>query len=206
MATPQSYQPTGALRNPPHSCSQASTNPSFSYFIDCLLLCTAFTFIIYLFDTQELQKHPLLFTMDGLSVATGVMAVVDLSVKVTTLCVKYANEVKNASTEMKLLREEVANLQNITQRIQGLLKTTNAAKLESSQSLKKALDHSTSRLEEMDRRLGQGLKRKDGHWLKRKLHLRALKWPFQREEAQQMIHEFRQSNHTISLALQVDQV
>lgn len=141
--------------------------------------------------------------MEGLGVAASIIAVVDLSAKVTSLCLKYAKGVKNAPAEIEHLRQQVTNLRNVTERVQSLLKSANGAQLDNSQSLKQALEDSRSRLDTLGQKLSEGLKSKRRRRYSRR---RALMWPFQRDEVEQMICAFQQSNQTISLALQIDQV
>ncbi|KAH7118230.1 hypothetical protein B0J13DRAFT_486896 [Dactylonectria estremocensis] len=139
--------------------------------------------------------------MEGLGVAANVIAVVDLSVKVGSLCLQYAKDVKNAAADIDRLHEEVTNLQRVTKQVQGLLEGPNRAKLENSQSLDNTLKRSRSHLEGLEGRLKPEPARK----AMRKLGLRAFKWPFQREEVERLILELQQRSQTISWTLQVDQ-
>lgn len=98
--------------------------------------------------------------MEGLGVAANVIAVVDLSVKVASLCLQYAKDVKNAADDVTRLREEVTNLERITKQVQGLLKGPNGGKLENSQRLDDALQRSRSHLQGLDQRLNPSLSAK----------------------------------------------
>ncbi|KAL6409952.1 Vegetative incompatibility protein HET-E-1 [Ilyonectria robusta] len=136
--------------------------------------------------------------MEGLGVAANAIAVVDLSVKVGSLCLQYAKDVKNAAADIDLLHEEVTNLQRVTKQVQGLLEGPNRAKLENSQSLDDALKRSRSHLEGLEQRIKPEPARK----AMRKLGLRAFKWPFQRDEVERLILALRQRSQTISWTLQ----
>jgi hypothetical protein len=57
------------------------------------------------------------------------------SVKVASLCLQYANDVKKAMADIERLHKEVTNLQNVAKEVQGLLSILDGAKLERSQSM-----------------------------------------------------------------------
>lgn len=153
------------------------------------------------FYLKEEPDIPYLTAMEGLGVAANVIAVIDLTVKVASLCLQYAKDVKNAADDIHRLHEEVTNLERVTKQVEGLLKGPNGMKLQNSQILDDALKRSRSHLEELD----QKLKTNPGRKAMRRIGLRAFKWPFQREEAERLILELRQRSQTMSWTLQVDQ-
>lgn len=139
--------------------------------------------------------------MEVIGVAANVIAVVDLSVKVASLCLQYAKDVKNAAADIERLREEVTNLQKVSEQVRDLLDGPNGARLKNSQNLDDVLGRSVSHLLELER----NLKPKTSSKVKRRLGLRAFQWPFQREEHEALIKNLRQLSQTVSQTLQVDQ-
>ncbi|KAH8736502.1 hypothetical protein BGZ61DRAFT_411264, partial [Ilyonectria robusta] len=139
--------------------------------------------------------------MEGLGVVANVIAVVDLSVKVASLCLQYAKDVRNAAADIERLHKEVTNLRRTSQDVQSLLKSPNGKKLEKSRNLDDALGRSLLRLAELKERL----KPSTTYKAMSRIGLRALKWPFNRNEVEQLLQEFRRCTQTISLTLQVDQ-
>ncbi|KAH6995626.1 hypothetical protein BKA56DRAFT_608935 [Ilyonectria sp. MPI-CAGE-AT-0026] len=139
--------------------------------------------------------------MEGLGVVANVIAVVDLSVKVASLCLQYAKDVRNAAADIERLHEEVTNLRRISEDVQSLLKSPNGKRLEKSQNLDDALGRVLVRLTELKERL----KPSTTYKAISRMGFRALKWPFNRSEVEQLLQEFRRCTQTISLTLQVDQ-
>ncbi|PHH53569.1 Vegetative incompatibility protein HET-E-1 [Ceratocystis fimbriata CBS 114723] len=139
--------------------------------------------------------------MEAIGAAANVIAVIDLSVKVATLCVQYAKGVKNARNDINRLHDEVTDLHRISQHVQDLLNGPHRNKLESSQVLDDALIRSRSQLTELLQALDYEPPKK---WHKM-FSMRTLKWPFKSEDVEKNIGELRENNQTISLALQIDQ-
>ncbi|KAG8664912.1 uncharacterized protein FPOAC1_012889 [Fusarium poae] len=59
---------------------------------------------------------------EALGIASSIIAVVDLSAKVLSLCLQYSREVKNAKDDIDRLHDEVAAFQNTTEKLEALLK------------------------------------------------------------------------------------
>ncbi|KAH7122204.1 hypothetical protein B0J13DRAFT_612415 [Dactylonectria estremocensis] len=139
--------------------------------------------------------------MEAVGVAANVIAVVDISIKVASLCVQYAKDVKNAAADIERLKNEVANLEGVAKAVQKLLNNSNSAKLNESQELKNNLDDTRSRLETLHLRLTPRTSRK----AMSKIGLRALKWPFQSKEVDDLVETLRRYAETIDRTLQVAQ-
>ncbi|KAH7113566.1 hypothetical protein EDB81DRAFT_824500 [Dactylonectria macrodidyma] len=139
--------------------------------------------------------------MEVLGVAANVIAVVDISIKVASLCVQYTRDVKNAAVDIERLKNEVTNLKGVTESVQELLKNPNSTKLDKSQRLKDNLDDSRLLLETLELRLTPRTSRK----AMSKIGLRALKWPFQRKEVDDLVEMLRRHAETIDRILQVEQ-
>jgi hypothetical protein len=61
------------------------------------------------------------------------IAVVDLSAKISSLCIQYGREVKNAAADIERLRKEIASLQGVTKAVHDLLNGPDRKKLDKSQ-------------------------------------------------------------------------
>ncbi|KAH6883823.1 hypothetical protein B0T10DRAFT_445692, partial [Thelonectria olida] len=139
--------------------------------------------------------------MEGIGIAANVIAVVDLSANVLSLCFQYSREVKNAKDDIDRLRNEVENLKATSKRFQGLIDGPHGTKLQATQELHFAVKESRSRLEELEHSLRPSTSRK----AMSRFGIRALKWPFQSRDIERTIELFARSRDAISLALQVDQ-
>ena len=139
--------------------------------------------------------------MDGLSVAANIIAVVELSAKVASLCAQYCSSVKNAKEDITRLQGVVENLNDVFKDCHNLLDGPHGPKLESSQKLRNALKESSSYLNNLASKLELGRGRKSMS----RLGIRALQWPFTSKEVDRIISGLRQSKENVALAMQIDQ-
>ncbi|KAH7111896.1 hypothetical protein B0J13DRAFT_516027 [Dactylonectria estremocensis] len=139
--------------------------------------------------------------MEAIGVAANVIAVVDISIKVASLCVQYAKDVKNAAADIERLKNEVANLEGVAKEVKKLLDNPNSARLDESQRLKNNLDDTRLLLKTLHLRLTPRTSRK----AMSKIGLRALKWPFQSKEVDDLVETLRRYAETIDRTLQVGQ-
>ena len=139
--------------------------------------------------------------MEGLGVASSVIAVVELSARVASLCLQYSLAVKDAKNHITRLQGEVKSLEDVLGEVKQLLDGPDGAKLSGSQKLFKALNDCLSQLKTLDKRLKPGKSRK----AMSRIGVRALKWPFKSKEVDKVVMELERCKQTISLALQVDQ-
>ncbi|KAH7115590.1 hypothetical protein EDB81DRAFT_702195 [Dactylonectria macrodidyma] len=116
--------------------------------------------------------------MEVVGVAANIIAVVDISIKAASLCVQYARDVKNAAADIERLKNEITNLKGVTEAVQELLNNPNSANLDNERRLEKNLDDSRCLLERLELRLAP----RTSHKAMSKIGLRALKWPFQSKE------------------------
>ncbi|KAL7763954.1 hypothetical protein ACKLNR_005099 [Fusarium oxysporum f. sp. zingiberi] len=138
---------------------------------------------------------------EALGVASSVIAVVDLSTKVFSLCLQYSREVKNAKDDIERLCEEIATFQATTEELQTLIKRPHGKELKSSQRLKSAIEDGRSRLEKLEQQLQPPTHRK----VMSRFGARAFKWPFERKDVEETIQNFARCRENISLALNIDQ-
>ncbi|KAF5970220.1 vegetative incompatibility het-e-1 [Fusarium coicis] len=138
---------------------------------------------------------------EALGVASSVIAVVELSAKVFSLCLRYSRDVKNAKGDIERLREEVATFQTTAKELQTLVEGPRGKELKVSQQLTSAIGDGCSRLKDLEKRLQPSTGRKTMS----RIGIRALRWPFESKEVKGTIEDLERCRGTISLALNIDQ-
>jgi hypothetical protein len=139
--------------------------------------------------------------MDGLSVAANIIAAVELSAKIASLCAQYCSSVKNAKEDITRLQGVVENLNDVFKDCRNLLDGPHGPKLESSQKLRNALKESSPYLNNLANKLELGRGRKTMS----RLGIQALRWPFTSKEVDRIISGLNQSKENVALAMQIDQ-
>ncbi|RTE75714.1 hypothetical protein BHE90_009845 [Fusarium euwallaceae] len=136
--------------------------------------------------------------MEGVAAVANV--VVNLSVKVATLCSQYAEDARSARTDIEELRDEVTALRRAAKSARRL-KDQHGASPEASRDMEDALRESLTVL----RKLEQSLQYSTGRRFMRLFRIRVLRWPLKRREVNQRIKRFRRCTKRINLAHQVYQ-
>ncbi|KAJ9656035.1 hypothetical protein H2201_008661 [Coniosporium apollinis] len=139
--------------------------------------------------------------LEVLGVTANIIAIVDLSAKIASLCVQYSLAVKDAKNDIERLRGEVNSVTDVLREVERLLQGPDSARLSASQKLRDALKDCFSQLTELKKRLHPGKTRK----AMSRIGVRALKWPFQSKEVDKVVRNLERCKQTVSLALQVDQ-
>ncbi|QKX60488.1 uncharacterized protein TRUGW13939_07633 [Talaromyces rugulosus] len=139
--------------------------------------------------------------MDGLSSAASVIAVIQLTGSLVKLCGSYIHEVKNARDEILTLQRAIAGFQGTLQNLQKVLQSNDKRALSISSQLASDITDCLSDLRALDATLDPG----KGKKLMRKVGIRALKWPMQREEVEGAIQNLERYKSSFLLSLQVDQ-
>lgn len=170
-----------------------------------LELAVSFPSIPLLLSTKESSRRGVSKAMDGLSGAASVIAVIQLLDRVATLCHKYAKGVKNAKSDIQRLQGELSRLRTILGDTQKLLQGPNGARLETSQQFGSTLKECSSQLDGMEKKLEAKLNTGRRGKAMTGLGLRALKWPFESEEANGIIQSLTKFRDTLSVGLNVDQ-
>lgn len=137
--------------------------------------------------------------MDGLSGAASVIAVVDISAKVASLCYKYSVEVTHAKDDIERLRRKVNDTKNVLERLQEL--EQNNPQLSTTRNVADSLQKCHEQLEKLKDRLEPGRGRK----AMRRVGIRSLKWPFTSKEVEKTVQNIENYQNTFGLALQTDQ-
>ena len=139
--------------------------------------------------------------MDGLGVAANVIAVIELSAKIASVCIQYSLAVKHAKAEIERLRGEVDSLTGLLQGVEELLKGPEKTQLAASQGLRDAIRGCFSPLTQLSMELDPGKTRKTMS----RIGIRALKWPFESKGVEKIINDLERCKQTITLSLQLDQ-
>ncbi|KAH7353339.1 kinesin light chain 3 [Plectosphaerella cucumerina] len=139
--------------------------------------------------------------MEGLGVAANVIAVVDLSTNVVTLCFQYSKEVASARANIERLHAQVKHLGTIVQAAQRLIEGPQGQSLSTSQKLIDIFHNYNVDLQKLKEKLEPTPKRSTI----RRLGLRALKWPFSSKEVDQILSSLKRHEDTIHLGLQINQ-
>lgn len=131
-----------------------------------------------------------------------VIAIIETSFSVVSLIAKYYSGVKKAREEVEGLKSEVEAFHNVLRRIQELVQTSNYAnKLSLSESLATVIENSSSDIEHIKNKLDPSR----GEKVMRRVGLRALQWPFTKEEVEEQIARLERYKTTLTLALNSDQ-
>lgn len=146
--------------------------------------------------------------MEGLSVAASVIAVVQLSATIGSLCSQYIEDVKNAGDDVRRLLQEVTNLKAITEDIRESLSGPDSARLKSSKRLESAIEQSLARLRDLEQKLDK-LKQKlypEGPRSRIKIYINfhSLRWPFSSKEVEKAIRDLASCREAVLMALQHD--
>jgi hypothetical protein len=139
--------------------------------------------------------------MDGLSSAASVIAVIDMSAKITALCFQYSIAVKDAKNDIERIEKKVGDIKRVLKSIKKLLDGPHKARLSTTYGLSKSLKQCLRELQELQKELKPGKTRKTMS----RFGVRALKWPFTSKQVERIISSMEGYEQTFTLALQVDQ-
>ena len=77
--------------------------------------------LVMTWDTEQPHAFPS-FTMDGISAAASIIAVIGLAAKIAPICLEYGRNIKNAKTDIVRLQVELRNLDSILEEAKNLCK------------------------------------------------------------------------------------
>ncbi|KAI9868485.1 MAG: hypothetical protein M1813_005929 [Trichoglossum hirsutum] len=140
--------------------------------------------------------------MDGLSAAASVIAVVDISAKITSFCFQYLIAVKGAKNDIEHLQRKVAEIRGILEKIKQLLDGRDKAQLSTTSELSDSLKECFRELEELKAELEPGKARK----AMSRFGVRALRWPFTSKQIEKIVSSLERYEQAFARALQVDQM
>ncbi|KAF8535433.1 NACHT and WD40 domain protein [Trichophaea hybrida] len=139
--------------------------------------------------------------MDPLSGAASVIAVVQISKEVLSLCGKYALDAKDAKGDIDRLSREIAALCNVLNRVNDVTNGPDVAKFPALRDLTMTISQCSSELTNLKTQLDPG----KGRRVMKRLGLHALMWPFKTEDINKCISSLERCKTTINLALSADQ-
>jgi DNA anti-recombination protein RmuC len=143
--------------------------------------------------------------MDPLSGAASVIAVIDISAKVASLCFQYSVEVKHAKGDIERLHQKVNDIKNVLEKLRQLLGKQHKSQLSTIRSLLDPLQRCSQELERLEATLQAKLKPSQSRKAMQRFGIRALKWPLTSKEVENAVRNLETYGNTFSLALQVDQ-
>ncbi|KAF4470527.1 Kinesin light chain [Fusarium albosuccineum] len=138
---------------------------------------------------------------EAVGLAASIIAIVELSAKVGSLCLKYSSGVRNATRDIAILQNAVKDLGMTFQGAQRLLEQSDSQELSTSQELRQSLVECQTELEQLKERLAPGTTRK----AMSRFGFRALKWPFDSKDIQEIVTRLERHQRNIASALQIDQ-
>jgi hypothetical protein len=153
----------------------------------------------YIAKSTLFAKHRI---MDGLSGAASVIAVIDISAKITSLCFQYSVAVKDAKKDIERLQRKVTDIKGVLEKIKHLLDGRDKARLSTAHMLSDSLKECFRQLKELKTELEPVKIRK----AMSRLGVRALKWPFTSKQVEKIVSGLERYEQAFALALQVDQV
>lgn len=91
--------------------------------------------------------------MEGLGIAANVIAVIELSAKVASLCLEYSRAVRRAKSDIQRLLHELSTLKVTLEGARQLLESPNGGRLQTSQRLRDGLSGCSSQLTKLETKL-----------------------------------------------------
>ena len=143
--------------------------------------------------------------MDGVSAAASVIAIIQISEDVVSLCSQYLKAVKNAKSDIVRLQGELNSLKRVLEGAQKLLDGPSEARLETSRLLHDGLRGCYSQLKDLETKLKDHLKTEDKGGGMRRFGLRALKWPFKSQKVDNIAQNLNKFRDILSASLNIDQ-
>lgn len=137
---------------------------------------------------------------EALGLAASVIAVVELSAKLTKLCFLYSREVVGARGDIKRVQEKVVNLEALLQRLHDVLLSSHASSAIDG-DLKTVIQRIRQRLSGLE----STIKPNTSRLMMSRVGFRALRWPFQSREIDKIILDITQDETLILSFLQADQ-
>jgi hypothetical protein len=152
-----------------------------------------------------------------LGVAVNILDIVNISVQVSAILVKYVKDVKDAPADIARLQTEVDNTHGVLSNLNKLLEGPDRHRLEASRSLVNALKNCENQLKIINEKLllpnekvlgnaKDGLKERIKKWTKlSSKQAKHLKWPLESKQVNDMIAFLQQNTKILFQALQIDE-
>ncbi|KAI1177260.1 hypothetical protein F4777DRAFT_542357 [Nemania sp. FL0916] len=138
---------------------------------------------------------------EAFGTVASALAVAELSIKVVRQCKRYYEGVKNADDNIERVIHEVQSMQTVLEALNDLLDSPQGAKLKTSPKLYDALMFGRIQLENLSKELEPS----NTGRLMRRVHIRALKWPFKRDEVNERLLHLARCTQSLTSVLQIDE-
>jgi hypothetical protein len=135
-----------------------------------------------------------------MDIAASVIAVVQITEHVLTLCYNYARGVKDAPDDIKRLLDELKSLEAIVGGAKDVLDGPHKEKLKTSQKLSTSLKSCTSEL----RTLTTKLVTKSGDLHHHQFSRSRLKWPLESKEVDKAVQSLHKHRDNLCASLTID--
>lgn len=129
-----------------------------------------------------------------------IIAVATMATTILSLLSKYVQDVKNAQEDVERLLKQIEDIHSLLLRIEKIAKSPDSAKLPALEKSFTAIKKTFSDIQE----LVEKLKPKTSQRLMSKVGLRALKWPFTKEQMANYIARLESEKTSLTLAFQTD--
>jgi hypothetical protein len=138
--------------------------------------------------------------MAGVGEVASVIAVIQITQQVVTLCTKYYSGVKNAKRDRERLCDEVLTLAGVLEKVRESVADRKAGRSSvlDGGHIQKCLSELEAIRDTLDPRLNAG------RGLMKRLKLRSVVWPFTGKELEDQISKLQARKLTFSLALTAD--
>lgn len=139
--------------------------------------------------------------MDGISSIASVIAVIQLAGSIVKICAGYIQVVKDARDDIIILQRTVIGLQEILQKLDGLIQDPHHANLRTSPLVNQIRDCFLE-LRALEEGIDPGKGGKVMSWF----GFRHIKWPLKRTEVDRITQVLETYKSSFTLSLQVDQM
>ena len=139
--------------------------------------------------------------MDGLSAPVSILAVIEISAKVSSLCFQYSVKVKGAKEDIERLQQKVKDIKGVLRHLRRLYERSDSTRVPVSRELAPSLQGCLGWLQKLEKWLQPG----KGQKVMSRLGVRALTWPFKSKEVEEIVSKLESYQQIFTLSLQVDQ-
>ncbi|KAL4964462.1 uncharacterized protein BDV14DRAFT_190324 [Aspergillus stella-maris] len=142
--------------------------------------------------------------MEPLSCTASVIAIIQLTGSIATICGGYIKEVKDAREDITSLQQGITSLLEIVKKLEELVQSQDGRELSTSQILINDTASCMSVLTLLREKINPENTRKSTKAM-RKFGLQALKWPLKRAKLERTLQDLERYKSSFTLVLQVDQ-
>ena len=158
--------------------------------------------IVVIFQSYLLRLKTSTMALDGVSAAASIVALIDTSLKVVSLCAEYYSHVKTAKKDIDRFSLELQAFIKVLHNLDKLARNpVGATSLCASISLNDDIKRCLLDLERLQKKLDQGKRQKPMS----RHGIRAFKWPFESKELEKDIGVLERYKSIFNAALNIDQ-